>query len=563
MPSDIFTKFKEYSIAEFFKKNRQMLGFSGKVRTLTTIVHEYVTNSLDACEEHGLLPEIKIELKELENGNIKIKIQDNGMGIPEKLIGKALGQMLAGTKFARYAQQRGQQGIGASGCTMYALLTTGRPIYVESRYDKVLMKCTLTIDFKSNAPILNNIVKEENINGTGLYIEAEFGEVRYDASVYGVYEYLKRTALANPHAQITLIEPNGNNVLFPRSDDKVPPKPKDILPHPLGITTHDLIDFAKREENITISSLLQQSFSRLSANKMQEIKALAQWLDFGKKSKNLTWEEADKLVHIFKQIKWVAPTTDSIIPIGKEQIEKAMKNILMPEFVAITERSPKVFRGGIPFLVEVAIAYGGNSGKLNSDGKRAGDIMRFANRVPLLFDSGGCALTEAVKNLDWKRYGIKNFDENPITVLINFVSVHVPYTGAGKQAVAQDEEILDEIKNAVQEAAREMQRYVGSVVRRREREGKKKAVLRYVEQLSKDLTELSCKESENIAEELKINGLKTKELKIEELRKRLIEIVERKYNSESKEEDREEGGEERREEIEIKREADGGASEKT
>ncbi len=528
--ADVFDKFKEYSVAEFFKKNRQMLGFSGKIKSLTTIVHEYVTNSLDACEEHGILPDIRVELKELEGGNILVRNVDNGIGIPEKLIGKALGQMLAGTKFARYAQQRGQQGIGAAGCTMYSLLTTGKPIYVESRYKGTLVKCNLAIDFKSNSAVLSNVVKEENTNGTGLLIEAEFGDVKYDTGPYGVYEYLKRTALANPHAQITLVEPNGNTVLFPRSDDKLPPKPKDVLPHPLGITTHDLIDFAKREKDSNISAFLQERFSRVSANKVLEVKALVPDVDFNKAPKDLSWEEADRLVKAFKQVKWISPATDSIVPVGKEQIEKAMKNILMPEFISVTERSPKVFRGGIPFMVEAAIAYGGNSGKTKTEGGRSGDIMRFANRVPLLFDAGGCGITEAVKNLDWKRYGIKNFDDEGITVFINFASVHVPYTGAGKQAISNDEEIIDEIRNAVQEAARAMQRYVGSVVREREKESKKKAVLKYAEQLSKDLADLSGEKNS------------------EELKKMLIAIVENKYSGiESRAEDEKE---EKKEKIE-------------
>lgn len=524
--ADVFDKFKEYSVAEFFKKNRQMLGFSGKTRSLTTIVHEYVTNSLDACEEHGILPELKVELKELETSNIRIRVHDNGVGIPEKFLGKALGQMLAGTKFARYMQQRGQQGIGAAGCTMYALLTTGKPIYVESRYDGICVKCNLAIDFKSNTPVLSNVIKEENTTGSGILVEAEFGEVKYDNGAYGVYEYLKRTALANPHARITLFEPDGNTIIFPRSDENVPQKPKEVLPHPLGITAHDLIDFAKVDNEKTLSSFLQNSFARLSANKLAEIKVLFSELNFAKKPKDLSWEEADKLIKVFQQIKWIAPATDSIIPIGKEQIKKAMKNLLMPDFISVTERSPKVFRGGIPFLVEAAIAYGGDAGRIRTEGGRSGDIMRFANRVPLLFDTGGCAITEAVKNMDWKRYGIKNFDESAITVLVNFVSVHVPYTGAGKQALAQEEEIKDEIRNAVQEAARSMQRYVGTVVREKERESKKKVVLRYIEQLSKDLSQLA--DEKNIGE----------------LKERLIRIVERKYSLE----DAEENGKEKPEE---------------
>ncbi len=510
--ADVFDKFKEYSVAEFFKKNRQMLGFSGKTRSLTTIVHEYVTNSLDACEEHGILPEIKVTISEMDGGTVKCRVEDNGSGIPEKLIGKALGQMLAGTKFARYVQQRGQQGIGAAGCTMYSMLTTGKPGYFESRYRGTAIMGNIAIDFKSNAPVLTNVVKEENVQTSGLVVEAEYGDVKYDAGQYGVYEYLKRTAIANPHAQITLVEPSGNSILFPRSDDRIPRKPQEIAPHPLGITTHDLIDFAKRERDFnTVSAFLQERFARVSANKVTEVKALVPDVDFNRAPKDLSWEEADKMVKAFRQVKWIAPATDSVVPIGKEQIEKAMKNILMPEFITVTERSPKVFRGGIPFLVEAAIAYGGNSGRQKSEGGKAGDIMRFANRVPLLFDAGGCGLTEATKNIDWKRYGIRDFDGEAITVFVNLASVHVPYTGAGKQAISTDEEIMDEIRNAVQEAARAMQRYVGSVVREREREGKKKAVLRYIDQLSKDLSDLSGEKA------------------VDELKKLLTAIVETKY----------------------------------
>ena len=104
----IFKEFKQHSIAEFFKKNRQMLGYSGKVRSLTTIIHEYVSNSLDACEEAGLLPEIRVEIRELGEDKYSVKVRDNGPGIPKSIVGKAMATVLAGTKFHRYLQQRGQ-----------------------------------------------------------------------------------------------------------------------------------------------------------------------------------------------------------------------------------------------------------------------------------------------------------------------------------------------------------------------------------------------------------------------------------------------------------------------
>ncbi|MCX8194885.1 MAG: DNA topoisomerase VI subunit B [Candidatus Micrarchaeota archaeon] len=524
----IFTEFKEHSVAEFFKKNQQMLGFSGKTRSLTTIVHEYVTNSLDACEEAGILPDVTITITELdkESGKYRIVAEDNGPGIPEKHLGKALGMMLAGTKFHRYMQQRGQQGIGASGCTMDAQITTGKPIKVVSRYDAKRITCELSIDLKSNSPKVMNLVKEEGNFGSGLRVEAEVGDVKYDKSSFGVYEYIRRTALANPHLQITLNSPEGEKFTFPRSSNAIPPRPVEVQPHPLGLTTNDLIDFAHRERECRkLSSFLQERFVRVSAAKVEELQGMLPDIDFNKKPADLQWHEAERLIKAFSQVKWIAPSTDSLRPIGKEQIEKSLKNILAPEFLAITERSPKIFRGGIPFMVEAAIAYGGGAGKENG-GVKTSEIIRYANRAPLLFDNSGCAITEAVREIDWKRYGLKNFEEEPMSVFVNLSSVYVPYTSAGKQAISNEEEILQEIKNAIMEAARDLQRYLSGKTRERDRAERKKAILRYVSQLSKDLSELAGKGTP------------------EEIEKMLVRLIETKYSKqiEEGEDEKEEGG---------------------
>ncbi|HIH18686.1 TPA: DNA topoisomerase VI subunit B [Candidatus Micrarchaeota archaeon] len=510
----IFTEFKEHSVAEFFKKNQQMLGFSGKTRSLTTIVHEYVTNSLDACEEASLLPEVTIAITELDKdtGKYRVVAEDNGPGIPEKHIGKALGMMLAGTKFHRYAQQRGQQGIGASGCTMYAQITTGKPVKVVSRYDTKRITCELSIDLKSNSPKIMNAVKEDGNFGNGIRVEAEVGDVRFDKSSFGVYEYIRRTALANPHLSITLIDPEGQKSSFPRSSDSVPEKPMMVQPHPMGLSTNDLIDFAHREKECRrVSSFLQERFARVSAAKVDTLRALVPDLDFDKKPSDLQWHEAEKLVKAIQnpQVKWIAPTTDSVKPIGKEQIEKSLRNILAPEFVVVTERSPKIFKGGIPFMVEAALAYGGGAGRANGS-MTGSEVIRYANRAPLLFDNSGCAITEAVKEIDWKRYKLKNFEEEPISVFVNISSVYVPYTSAGKQAISNEDEILQEIKNAIMEAARDLQRYLSGVNRDHDRKERKKAILRYVQQLSKDLPELAGKGKSAEIEKMLVHLIETK-----------------------------------------------------
>lgn len=498
--AEMAENFREYSITEFFKKNAQMLGFSGKIRSLTTIVHEYATNSLDACEEFGVLPEIKIKIEEIKEDRYSVMVEDNGPGIPANLVGKALGQMLTGTKFHRYMQQRGQQGIGAAGCTMYALITTGKPVHVISGYMGKIFECDLSVDLKTNEPVVTNSSERQG-EFRGFVVKGEFSNVKYDKGQYGAYEYLKRTALANPHAQIELTDPDGDSFIFPRSVEQVPQRPKEVLPHPLGIDAHDLLERARASESTRIGSFLQASFSRVSADKVKEIQALVPEIDFRRKPNTLNWDEAEKIVRAFGRVKWVAPATDSVIPIGKEQIEKSLRNILNPEVVAVVERPPKIYRGGIPYVVEAGIAYGGN---------QKSSIMRFANRAPLIFDASACAITEVVKNIDWGRYGIKDFENEPLTVFVNFSSVYVPYISAGKQAIANDEGIMSEIKNAVFEVARQVERHISGKIRERERETRKQIFIKYMSQLSSDIAELS--------------GTK-KEL----IEKKLSEIVEGKY----------------------------------
>lgn len=497
---EIFTEFKEHSITEFFRKNSQMLGYAGKVRSLTTIVHEYLTNSFDACEEAGILPEIYVRVKELGESRYSVYVRDNGPGIPSKHVGKALASVLTGTKFHRYMQQRGQQGIGAGGCTIFALITTGKTIHVKSGTGKEAYECNLSVDIKGNKPIVSDHVSIDP-KFRGLEVEGEFGEVKYEKGDHGVYEYVRRTALSNPHASITLVEPDGNEAIFPRSVSVMPRRPKQIKPHPLGISTSDLIDFAKASQSRKISSFLEDTFSRVSHEKVKELAGIAKEVNFEKQPKELTWQDAEKIVNAFKQMKWIAPDLDSLSTIGEKQVEVAMRNILDPKFTSVVERKPRVFKGGIPFVVEVGIAYGGKAGKANGE-LVSGNILRFANKVPLLFDTGSCAITEAVNGIDWKRYSIARFEEEPVSVLVNVSSVYIPYSGVGKQAIAQEEEIVEEIKLAAQDAGRKLQRFLSGEHHRSVQESGYKTIIRYVNQLAADLEEITGKKKEETAKEL-------------------------------------------------------------
>lgn len=458
--AELFEEFKELTASEFFRRNKQMLGFSGKIRSLTMVFHELITNSLDASEEAGILPEIKIDLKRLDKDHYILRHTDNGPGIPEPFITKVFSTMFAGSKF-RNIQSRGQQGLGCSGCVLLSQMTTGKPAKVVSGYQEgdhlKGVEMTFKMDVKKNKGLVLER-KTVEVQSTGVSLELHFKDVSYSLSEQGAYEYIRRTMIANPHAKITFRDPTGHKYIFKRAADIIPPLPKEVLPHPKGVTADDLIFMAKHTDKRRFRSLLTSNLSRMSAKRVNEIEKIT-GIDLNKRPKDMKWEEAEEIVETFAKMDFMAPPTSGLIPIGKEQIEKGIREILNPEFVATTTRKPKTFRGGVSFIIEAGISYGGDSGRMVGDQRKA-EIMRFANRVPLAFDQGSCAITEALKSVDWKRYGIRDLDNAPITVFVNIVSTNVPYLSTGKQSVAPEPDILHEVRQATMKIARNMQKYI-------------------------------------------------------------------------------------------------------
>jgi DNA topoisomerase-6 subunit B len=487
---DLFKNLREHSIAEFFRKNAQMLGYSGKIKSLTTVVHELVTNSLDACEENGVLPSITVQVMRPDDEVIVVRSKDNGPGIPKKHLSSVFGKMLAGTKFHRNIQLRGQQGIGVAGVTMFSQMTTGKPIEVISITKDDAWDIELNIDIRKNKADIVTQQKIETPPGeTGVEYIGQFKEVQYSTTDQGPYEYLRRTALANPHAEITYIDPGGAKIHFPRTSEEIPKKPKEVQPHPKGMIVDDLVLLAKSSKNRTIKGMLQTELSRVSSAKAKQIQEMVDF-DLGKSPKKIGWNEAEQLIKAFKKLKFLAPATDCLRPIGEEKIEKAMESILAPDFLAVNERKPTVYGGGYAFQVEVGVAYGGHSGRKLSSGEQRYEIMRFANRAPLLFDAGGCGLTKAVQAVDWKRYGIKDIEHSPVTVFINLISTHIPYTGAGKQSVSDSEEIVSEIRQALMEVGRKFNRFHSHKRKLEEHTVRKNKLLKYVTEITPVLADL-------------------------------------------------------------------------
>lgn len=515
---ELAKEFKEHSVAEFFKKNMQMLGLTGKIKTLTTVVHEYVTNSLDACEEAGILPEIEVQLKELGPEYYEVMAKDNGPGLTKETVGKALGKLLAGTKFHRMMQMRGQQGIGAAGCTMLSQITTGKPTKVITGTEKGrAISLDITIDPKKNEPKITDMIElEKPFRGTA--IKVQFKDVKYQNSEQSPLEYLRRTAIANPHAKITFIDPEGNKTVFERSSKDMPKRPEPIQPHPKGVTVDELMTMAKYTTSRKVSSFLKEDFDRMGEKAIDELTKGVHF-DMNIDPKKLEWSQGEEIIKQFKKMTFIAPRLDSLRPIGEERIKKSINSIVNPEFLEVVERKPTVYRGGFPFCVEVGIAFGGNAGKpsgKDEEGKPVwkSEIMRFANRTPLLFDTGGCALTQAVQSIDWKRYGVRSFDDSPITIFIHILSVHIPYTGAGKQAVSPEDEIMEELRLALMDAGRKIYRFIGFQKRLAEKEAKRKMYYKYATEVAIAISILTGKPKKEIEE--KLHAMVLKHLKLEE-----------------------------------------------
>ena len=369
---------KEISVSEFFAKNRHLLGFDNPRKALLTTVKEAVDNSLDACEEAGILPEIWVRIETTGTNRYKVGIQDNGPGIVKKQIPLIFGKLLYGSKFHRLRMSRGQQGIGISAAGMYGLLTTGKPTKIISKISlrKPAHYYIIRMDTKLNRPeILNGkgegveippndagrkMVVDQNIewidvpHGTRVTIELE---AKYQRGRGSVDEYLEQTAISNPHALFHYIDPDGNETLYPRTIEEMPPEPAEIKPHPYGIELGHLLNMLRDTEETTLAKFLTDSFSRVSpaiARKLAEKAELSIRMAPGKVSRN----DAEKLFFAIEETKIPAPATDCIVPIGEENILDGLHKVVPGEFFVASTRPPAVYRGN-PFQIEVGLAYGG------------------------------------------------------------------------------------------------------------------------------------------------------------------------------------------------------------
>jgi DNA topoisomerase VI subunit B len=575
------TKQKDIAVSEFFAKNRHLLGFDNPRKALLTTVKEAVDNSLDACEEAGILPNVTIVIEDLEptrpatakQSRYRVTVVDNGPGIVRKQVENVFGRLLFGSKFHRLKMSRGQQGIGISAAGMYGLITTGKPMVIHTRPSnkKPAHHIELAMNTKTNRAEVT-VDKEtedfppgrlKSINAgtrdpsflhsedfeTGTSVSIEL-EGLYRKGRGSVDEFLELTAIANPHARIAFVPPSrvtsdesdeqlslpatsptpvsegmpedpdsattpdidptlvttekDGVILFPRGTDQLPPETQEIQPHPKGIELGILIqmmnDFeAANKQGGTLFNFLQEQFSRISPAKAGDF-CRAIGVTTRTRVVDIEPPQVEKLFKEFQEAKLPPPPTDCLAPIGVRQMLAGMLKGVKAEFYAASSREPDVYRGR-PFQIEAAIAFGGELPTVDT-----ARVIRFANRVPLLFQPSACSSFKAVTETAWRNYNLSqprgSLPVGPIVIMIHMASVWVPFTSESKEAIADYDEIRKEMKLALMECGRKLGTYLRKRQKMQRESARRDVFERYIGEISKAINAINGTDTKKLYDTL-------------------------------------------------------------
>ena len=490
-------KQRDISISEFFAKNRHLLGFDNPRKALLTAVKEAVDNSLDACEEAHILPDITIDIKAVKgyDNRYTLNVTDNGPGIVKKQVPNIFARLLYGSKFHSLKMSRGQQGIGISAAGMYGLITTGEPVRVISRTakNKPAHHYHVQIDTSKNQPdvVLDEECEFDLNHGTSVTITLEG---KYLKGKQSIDEYISQTAMANPHTTIIYNTPNGESFEFRRKTKELPFMPVEIKPHPYGVELGLMYKMARESRAKKLDEFLNKEFSRISKPLATKIVKQAKLLSI--KPSTVHLKQIEILHELVNSTKIRAPSSDCIGPIGEENLVDGLRRVVDANFYSSCTRKPSVYRGN-PFLIEAALAYGFKGQGKKDDEKDSEPIMqlkRIANRVPLLYQQSAGAVFKAVIDTNWRNYGLSqsrgSLPRGQMVLMVHIASVWVPFTSESKEAIAHYPEIIKEIRLAVQECGRKLGMHIRRQKRIRQEEKKRGYIKTYLPTIGEALQEI-------------------------------------------------------------------------
>jgi DNA topoisomerase-6 subunit B len=469
------------STAEYFSKNLQQVGFSSPTKAVLTTVKEALDNALDACEDHHIAPDINVEVEKVGNGHLKntdrirIKVEDNGPGIDQGDIAKVFGEYLASSKFGRGRCSRGQQGIGISAATTWALQTTAKGVTVvtKTKGQKKAVKCLVEVDIKNNKGIIREKDTVDWDRPTGTSVEFLIdGRIQLNGEA-GLVNYLRGNVLVNPHMAITYTLPDVGKTRVERVSEEVPQVPDATEPHPHTMKLGDFISHARLFGKVKMSNWLKQGFSRLNDKAIAELWA-EQKLPKAFLEKGVDTLNEKDLTQVYTAIqnaKLMPPSTQSVMSIGEEALSLSIQRLGDVDFFSVISRKPCIcdFK---PVQVEVAIAR--LKERKGEDQDEPVQVLRFANRVPLQFDKAACAIVKAITTVNWRAYGLRqpkdSLPQGPFIVAVSIVSPFIKFKNASKETIDASDELVEEIRRALMQAGQKLSRHINRESRATEHE---------------------------------------------------------------------------------------------
>lgn len=447
----------ELSVSAWFYRNKAIAGFDNPARSLYVAIRELVENSLDACEDARILPEVTVLLRRKEESSgldllsqgpeiFELTVKDNGTGIPHKKIPRLLGKMLTGTKFTQ-KQSRGTFGLGGSLALLYGQVTTQEPIEIMTGQrgrdtgNRILMR----LDIERNEPIIIEdevIAKSSNEHGTLVSFHLQGDWIR---SKRRILDYFSQTAIIVPNASLLFETPDNEIMKFDRLIDTIQKPSKESKPHPKGIDVEMLKSIITTTKKKNLKSFMMSTFQRVGEKKAEEFLNFA-GLSQDRPPNSLQQEELVRMMNAMESFDgFLPPSASSLSPAGTDVLMAGTQR-LHPEFTAFRQRPPSVHEGH-PFIIETGVAYGGDLG--------AGiNMIRFANRIPLLYDERSDVAYRVVRDLNLKNYGLK--PEDPLTFIVHICSTKIPYKTVGKEYIGDIDAVRKEIDLGFKDCLREL-----------------------------------------------------------------------------------------------------------
>ncbi|EJK50110.1 hypothetical protein THAOC_30957 [Thalassiosira oceanica] len=522
------------SPAEFFAENQSIAGFDNAGKSLYTTLRELIENSLDACESVNVLPDISVKIEEMTEAQFNksrgvpnsqeekrdaeiekkkraggdayftVTVRDNGCGMAHDAIPDLLGRVLSGSKYG-VRQTRGKFGLGAKMALIWSKKSTGVPIRVKSSHVKGVRgggggnllddEGTRKIgpkpsDIYKNCPRVLEHKQKTNSDewiGTEIQVQVAGNWTTYKSRVV---QYLHQLAIITPYARLEMAYTNQTDAKknfdlnFDRRSDNMPAQAREVKHHPTSVNNLLIQQLLERTNSKSLLKFLTNDLSGITSSAAKKlIERLGDSFDADMSPEELDDKQITRLVQVLRKTDDLFKNPDGgcLSPLGEYNLNLGIQKVIEPDVIATAREKPGSYDGH-PFIVEAAVSLGGNNAKEGIT------VVRFANRIPLLFETGADVATRVANSkIKWSSYKIDHKREK-ITVFVSIVSTKVPFKGTGKEYIGDDiVPIQASVKKALQTCCQQLRAHLAKRNALRDVKERKSKLLKYIPDVSRSL----------------------------------------------------------------------------